>query len=97
MGYRTRVDAFNLTLMLHRSCIKRHSICRYIGARAKTPPAARINTAIRDLQPDGPALAHLATLLYSLWQDPNFSDADIREVETTVRRILIELFAEPEE
>jgi hypothetical protein len=95
------VIAFNLTPTLGRSNTKRHSICRTLLVRAKMPPAVRINAAIRacldTLGPGRPPLAHLATFLHSLRQDPKFSDADIREVEATVRRILSELIAEPEE
>ena len=65
------------------------------------PPTARINAAIRDcldaLQPGRPPLAHLATYLDSLRHDRDFSDADIREVEQSVRRILSELIIEPED
>ena len=39
-------------------------------------------------------LAHLASFLDSLQHDPSFSEKDIREVETTVRRILSELIVE---
>lgn len=65
------------------------------------PPIARINAAIRDcldtLKPGRPPLAHLATYLDSLRHDRDFSEADIREVEQSVRRILSELIAEPPE
>lgn len=65
------------------------------------PPTARINAAIRDclgsLKPGRPPLAHLATCLESLRKNRNFSDADIREVEQAVRRILSELIAEQSE
>jgi hypothetical protein len=64
------------------------------------PSTARINTAIRDclgaLPPERSPLAHLATFTNGLRADPAWTEDEIWEVESTVRRILTTLVAEPE-
>ena len=71
------------------------------GSLSFMPPTARINTAIREcldaLEPGRSSLAHLAAFLEPLRDDPDWTEADRREVESTVRRILTTLVAEPQE
>ena len=61
---------------------------------------ARINTAIREcldsMEPDRSPLAHLVTFLEPLHNDPGWTEAEIRDVESTARRILTTLIAEPQ-
>jgi hypothetical protein len=93
-----RAAASNLSIAANRCKANRHSICRKPVVFALMPPTARINAAIRDcldaLEPGRPPLDHLATFLERLREERNFKASEIREVETTVRRILSNLIAE---
>jgi hypothetical protein len=64
------------------------------------PPAAEINAAIRDcldsFQPGRSPLAHVAAFTQRLRANRSWTDEEIWEVESTVRRILATLIAEPE-
>jgi hypothetical protein len=64
------------------------------------PLAARINAAIRDcldsFQPGRSPLAHVAAFTQRLRADRGWTEDEIWEVESSVRRILATLIAEPE-
>ena len=64
------------------------------------PPAARINAVIRDcldsFQPGQSPLAHVAAYTERLRAEREWSEDEIWEVESTVRRILATLIVEPE-
>jgi hypothetical protein len=91
-------ETFTLSITANRA--KRNGIVfaeahRFLPAM---PPTARINAAIRDcldsLQPGRPPLDHLATFLERLRAERSFTQSEIHEVETTVRRILSNLIVE---
>jgi hypothetical protein len=62
-------------------------------------PTAPINAAIRDcldgIRPAESPLAHLAAFLDGLRADPTWTEDEIREVESALRRILTTLIEEP--
>jgi hypothetical protein len=47
-----------------------------------------IHTCLETFQPGRSAIEHLATFLSGLRSDPEWTDQEIKEVETRVRRIL---------
>jgi hypothetical protein len=86
-------------LRLNSRCIDGIGFAHGRGDSRVMSPTARINTARREcldaLPPGRSPLAHLASFLEPLRDDPGWIEAEIREVESTVRRILTTLIAEP--
>lgn len=71
----------------------RHGFCLGSSHQPKMSDQTRINAAIREcldaLRPGWSPLAHLAAYLERLRSEPGWSEQEIIEVETAVRRIVV--------